>query len=88
MNYSQDNTESPESTIYPESKQEWSHEDSFLLSHNTYEVNKGWGNDLNKKQAGNLRIYFQNINGITTNHSWDKWHQCVQEMEQNKVDIS
>jgi hypothetical protein len=49
--------------------------------------NKCWGDSLQSKQDGSTRIYFQNINGLSTkDHS--KWLHTLSWLKDNNVDIA
>ena len=46
-----------------------------------------WGDVCNNKSDKSIRIYFQNVHGITLDYYWHKWEQSVVSMHQRQVDV-
>ena len=44
----------------------------FLSSPTAPDKNDDWGDTMETKQQNSIRIYYQNINGLKHNGSWDK----------------
>ena len=62
-------------------------EELFLIPETTYTQNDFWGHEMNPKQPNMLRIYYQNVNGITCHGNWDKWQHGAQMCFNKQIDI-
>ena len=49
--------------------------------------NVPWGDILTHKSDKSIRIYFQNVHGITSDNNWHKWEHSVVSMHQRQVDV-
>ena len=46
-----------------------------------------WGSPIPTKQETTLRLYFQNIHGLSTRHVWTDWHSILNTVHQKDIDI-
>ena len=62
--------------------------DSFIIvkPHHLTE-NVHWGDAIHSKPDHSIRIYYQNIHGITSDNTLDKWEQIVLSMHQRHIDV-
>ena len=60
----------------------------FLSSSTVPDKNEDWGDMMETKQQNCLRIYYQNINGLKYNESWDKCKQTIDMLHTNEIDIA
>lgn len=67
-----------QSAAIPEINYNDASEELFLTPTVTYARNDIWGHEMELKQPNMLRIYYQNVNGITCNGNWDKWQHGAQ----------
>ena len=49
--------------------------------------NEYWGHYLGDKKKQSIRIYYQNIHGITSDNTWDKWERSVVSMHNKNIDV-
>ena len=72
---------SPDETLYPTPHIEQN--DQLNDTQDT----TNWGDALSNKNPNITRIYFQNIRGLSTNHIWTEWHNLLEILHHNEVDI-
>ncbi len=46
-----------------------------------------WGDDITTKSANSIRLYFQNIRGLSTKYIWSEWNSIQAHLHTNQVDI-
>jgi hypothetical protein len=49
--------------------------------------NYPFGDLMNKKQNSTVRIYYKNINGVSTYNSWNTWDQACKTTNELSIDI-
>ena len=49
--------------------------------------NNPWGDEIGKKDPMSMRLYFQNINGLSTQNLSENWIDILDIMETNQVDM-
>ena len=49
--------------------------------------NVHWGDVFKHKSDKSIRIYFQNVHGITSDNNWHKWEHSVVSMHQRQVEV-
>ena len=60
----------------------------FLPNDSVCEKNESWGDTFSTKPVNTVRVYFQNIHGIISQKSWDKWKEIVNMINNYKVDVA
>ena len=62
--------------------------DSFLDEDpKPYTENIPWGDVIHSAPNQSIRVYYQNIHGITSANKWDKWEHSVVSLHQRHVDV-
>ena len=49
--------------------------------------NLPWGYDITTKSANSIRLYFQNIRGLSTKYIWSEWNSIQDHLHHHQVDI-
>ena len=60
----------------------------FLSSSSIPESNEYWGDKMDTKPTGTLRVYYQNIHGLFHNNSWDKCKQIIDMINKNEINVA
>ena len=53
----------------------------------THPPSEPWGDNSGNKSADSIRLYFQNIRGLSTKHIWSEWNNLQDCLQSHEVDI-
>ena len=59
----------------------------FEPDNTTHSPSEPWGDTIDNKSADSIRLYFQNIRGLSTKHIWSEWNNLLDCLQSHQVDI-